>query len=171
MLPSFHEFRWSMFEKYNTQKHNRKNQHTRELISVRNTSAAQVQLQQQRPESPTVTLTWRACKYKIHKLHQRYLLKQEEQHFNIKERKSLRHWMPQNIVPRGHLYHLWQKQKRLSGCTRYKKLVKRLRSSHSSGAVWESRWTSWAVRPNEPSGFRGRKDLLNRDSALVTTCP
>ena len=28
----------------------------------------------------------------------------------------------------------------------------------SSGAVgqWESRWTSWAVRPNEPSGFRGR---------------
>ena len=29
----------------------------------------------------------------------------------------------------------------------------------------------WAVRPNEPSGFRGRKDLLNRASALVTTCP
>ena len=33
------------------------------------------------------------------------------------------------------------------------------------------RWTSWADRPNEPSGFRGRKDLLNRASALVTTCP
>ena len=31
--------------------------------------------------------------------------------------------------------------------------------------------TSWAVRPNETSGFRGRKDLLNRASALVTTCP
>ena len=46
----------------------------------------------------------------------------------------------------------------------------RLRT-HSSGAVWESRWTSWAVRPNEPSGFRGRKELLNRASALVTTCP
>ena len=31
---------------------------------------------------------------------------------------------------------------------------------------------SWAVRPNdEPSGFRGRKELLNRASALVTTCP
>ena len=44
-------------------------------------------------------------------------------------------------------------------------------SRHSSGAVWKSRWTSWAVRPNEPSGFRGRKDLLNRASALVTTCP
>ena len=42
---------------------------------------------------------------------------------------------------------------------------------HSSGAVWESRWTSWAVRPNEPSGFRGRKDLLHHASALVTTCP
>ena len=45
------------------------------------------------------------------------------------------------------------------------------RPPHSSGAVWESRWTSWAVRPNEPSGFRGRKDLLHRASALVTTCP
>ena len=42
---------------------------------------------------------------------------------------------------------------------------------HCSGAVWESRWTSWAVRPNEPSGFRGRKELLNRASALVTTSP
>ena len=42
---------------------------------------------------------------------------------------------------------------------------------HSSGAVWESRWTSWAVRPNDLSGFRGRKGLLNRASALVTTCP
>ena len=30
---------------------------------------------------------------------------------------------------------------------------------------------SWAVRPNEPSGFRGRKDLLNCALALVTTCP
>ena len=42
---------------------------------------------------------------------------------------------------------------------------------HSSGAVWELRWTSWAVRPNEPFGFCGRKDLLNHASALVTTCP
>ena len=25
----------------------------------------------------------------------------------------------------------------------------------------ESRWPSWAVRPNEPSGFRGRKAILN----------
>ena len=33
--------------------------------------------------------------------------------------------------------------------------------NHSSGAVWESRWPSWAVRPNEPSGFREHKELLN----------
>ena len=32
------------------------------------------QVQQQRPESPTVTLTWHACKCKVHKLHQRYIL-------------------------------------------------------------------------------------------------
>ena len=31
------------------------------------------QAQQQRPESPTVTLTWHACKYKVHKLHQTYI--------------------------------------------------------------------------------------------------
>ena len=31
-------------------------------------------VQQQRPESPTVTLTWHACKYKVHKLPQRHIL-------------------------------------------------------------------------------------------------
>ena len=28
-----------------------------------------------------------------------------------------------------------------------------------------------AVHPNEPSGFRGHKELLHRASALVTACP
>ena len=41
----------------------------------------------------------------------------------------------------------------------------------SSGAVWKSRWPSWAFRPNEPYGFCGRKAILNRASALVTICP
>ena len=27
------------------------------------------------------------------------------------------------------------------------------------------------VRPNEPSGFRGRKAILNHPSALVSACP
>ena len=44
-------------------------------------------------------------------------------------------------------------------------------AAHSSGAVWESRWPSWAVRPNEPSGFRGRKAILNHVHALVSACP
>ena len=30
------------------------------------------QVQQQRPASPTVTLTCHACKYEVHQLHQRY---------------------------------------------------------------------------------------------------
>ena len=47
----------------------------------------------------------------------------------------------------------------------------KLELDHSSGAVWESRWPSWAVRPNKPSGFCGRKDLLNHASALVSACP
>ena len=29
----------------------------------------------------------------------------------------------------------------------------------------------WAVRPNEPYGFRGRKATLNLASALVSACP
>ena len=45
-------------------------------------------------------------------------------------------------------------------------------ANHSSGAVLESRWPSWAVRPNEPSGFRGCKaiQLLNHASVLVSAC-
>ena len=39
------------------------------------------------------------------------------------------------------------------------------------GAVRESRGPSWAVRPNEPSGFRGRKAIVNHASALVSACP
>ena len=39
------------------------------LISARETS-----YKQQRHESPTVTLTWHACKYKVYKHHQRYIL-------------------------------------------------------------------------------------------------
>ena len=45
------------------------NQPTRELHSKYITH-----VQQQRHESSTVTLTWGACKYKVHKLHQRYIL-------------------------------------------------------------------------------------------------
>ena len=33
------------------------------------------QAQQERPEFPTVTFTWHACKYKVRKLYQRYILK------------------------------------------------------------------------------------------------
>ena len=41
--------------------------------------------------------------------------------------------------------------------------------NYSSGAAYESRWPPWG--PNEPSGFRGRKAVLNHDSALVSACP
>ena len=40
--------------------------------------------------------------------------------------------------------------------------------SQSSGAVWRSRWPSWAPRPNEPYGFCGRKATLNHEHALVS---
>ena len=35
------------------------------------------QTQQQRPESPTVTPAWHVYKYKVHKLHKRYILKND----------------------------------------------------------------------------------------------
>ena len=44
------------------------NQQTRELISTQKMSH-----KQQRPESPTVTLTWHASKYRVHKLLLRYI--------------------------------------------------------------------------------------------------
>ena len=42
--------------------------------------------------------------------------------------------------------------------------------SPSSGAVWKSKWPSWAFRHNEPYGFCGRKATLHHE-ALVTVCP
>ena len=44
-------------------------------------------------------------------------------------------------------------------------------NSQSSGAVWKSRWPSWAFRPNEPCCFCGRKAIFNHAHALVTVCP
>ena len=51
-------------------------------------------------------------------------------------------------------------------CVRYCQCV-----CQSSGAVWKSRWPSWAPRPNEPYGFCGRKATLNHAYTLVTVCP
>ena len=45
------------------------------LTGVHQRSKYVTQIQQQRPESPTVTLTWHACKYKVHQLRQRYILR------------------------------------------------------------------------------------------------
>ena len=41
------------------------------------------QVQKHRPESLTVTLTWHACKCKVHKLHQRYILKKDAPQWHI----------------------------------------------------------------------------------------
>ena len=41
------------------------------------------QVKQQRPESPMVTLTWYAYKYKVHKLHQRYILFPEQRYIYV----------------------------------------------------------------------------------------
>ena len=38
---------------------------------------------QQRPESPTVTLTWHTCKYKVHKLDHRYILKTSSSRWDL----------------------------------------------------------------------------------------
>ena len=53
----------------------------------------------------------------------------------------------------------------------YHALINAMSDHSSAGAVGESRWPSWAVRPNEPSGFRGRKAILNHASALVSAWP
>ena len=35
----------------------------------------------------------------------------------------------------------------------------------------ESRWPSWAVRPNEPSGFRGRKAIIIEPCSRIGLVP
>ena len=50
----------------------------------------------------------------------------------------------------------------------HRKKTKTLKQS--SGAVLKSRWPSWALRPNELYGFRGRKAILNHAHALVSAC-
>ena len=39
------------------------------------------------------------------------------------------------------------------------------------GAVWKSRWPSWAPRPNELYGFCGRKATMNHWSQFVPNMP
>ena len=45
------------------------------LKGVNRRSKYVTQVQRQKPESPTVTLTWHECKYKVHQLHQRYIFR------------------------------------------------------------------------------------------------
>ena len=46
---------------------NEPNESTPKVVTQRSIDVTQIQ--QERPQSPTVTLTWRAGKYKVHKLH------------------------------------------------------------------------------------------------------
>ena len=41
----------------------------------------------------------------------------------------------------------------------------------SSGAVWKSKWPSWAFHPDEPYSFCGHKAILNCVLPLVKVCP
>ena len=43
-------------------------------MGVNQRSVNVTQVEHQRPESPTLTLTWHVCKYKVQKLYQRYIL-------------------------------------------------------------------------------------------------
>ena len=49
----------------------------------------------------------------------------------------------------------------LSWALEYKSMLLLIGHFQSAGAVWKSRWPSWAFRPNEPYGFCGRKATLN----------
>ena len=39
------------------------------------------------------------------------------------------------------------------------------------GVIVQELFESGGGRPNEPSGFRGRKAVMNHASALVSACP
>ena len=87
-------------------------------------------------------------------------------HRDWKSNRTTQDWSPRGRTP--HSEHRFP----TPSAKRYiYKPVLGVRTVHSSEAVWESRWPSWAVRPNEPSVFRGRKAILNDASALVSACP
>ena len=95
--------------------------------------------------------------------------------------QSDRPWQPRKLQRRlgtvstwGHSWRArsrdWKQEWNAGLCLQMaeqpKRPVKRCKSQahhcQSSGAVWKSRWPSWAFRPNEPYGFCGRKATPNR---------
>ena len=87
--------------------HSKSNQHTRELISA---PKYVIQVQKQKPESPTVTLTWHACKYKTYtELHQRCILKVSNAWFKVSNDWSREIWNQVRQLPfiwiQYHAYH------------------------------------------------------------------
>ena len=72
-------------------------------------------------------------------------------------------WNTKGVDLAVQVTHLQLMEYKGCGLGRYKRIIVQ--------ELCESRWPSWAVRPNEPSGFRGCKNLLNHASALVTACP
>jgi len=89
-----------------------------------------------------------------------------EDNIKVKHELSVHKYNPEPLLVTHrfhHQVHLTYRQ--------YKPSSVKTTENPSSGAVWESRWPSWAVRPNEPSGFRGRKAILNHANALVSACP
>ena len=61
------------FDTSNASSLNQSNESTHKGVNSRSKDVTQAQ--QKRPELPSVALTWHAFKYKVHKLHQRYILK------------------------------------------------------------------------------------------------
>lgn len=79
---------------------------TRALISAQKTST-----QQNRPESPTVTLNWHASKNEEHKLHHRYMLRSLMKGCSCTTKVQAAAfscpYLTENKAPRGCLYCQW----------------------------------------------------------------
>ena len=90
---SFHTPSDSHSVQLSGESHNDKNKWVEKSThkGVNQRSKYETQVRQQRPESPTVTLTWHACKYKVRKLHQRYILKWVEQDHDLLLGRKLKH--------------------------------------------------------------------------------
>ena len=73
------------------------------------------------------------------------------------------------IIPR--LNYSGQDYKERERLGAYHSLSVKERERFRAQELCESRWPSWAVRPNEPYGFRGRKAILNHAHPLVSACP
>ena len=93
-------------------------------------------VQQQRPESTTVSLTWHACKYKVYKLHQRYFFCDS---WLLNKEPTWMHWAGVGVRRPQRVPSWWQQVSQISLCT-YQRVQQPAGLHSAQCSDWTWRW-------------------------------